>query len=159
MLRAEDLLAGLFSGRAAHLPQPWGYDVAVRAVDLAFMLALMLVPYSRRRYRLLLPAHVLDGISELLRSTTLWLPAQWLLYAPAVVGLLSCATAALWIVALLHGERWDEFIVAAPLALLAVLFRRGGDVAGNDELPTLESVFRSGRSSALRGRGDGPGSD
>ncbi len=133
---------------------------AVRAVYLAFMLALMLVPYSRRRYRLLLHAHVRDGFSELLRSTTLWLPAQWLPYGLATVGLLSCATAALWIVALLHGERRDEFIVAAPLTLLAVLLRRGGDVAGNGGLPTLGSVLRGSHNpQALDARPDRSGGD
>ncbi len=160
VLRAEDLLASLFFGRQASFSRPWGYDVAVRAVYLAFMLALVLIPYSRQRYRLLLPAHMLDGLSDLVHSTILWLPVQWLLYAPAIVGLLSCAAAALWIVALVRGERWDEFIFTAPLTLLAVIFRRGRRGAGNDWPPTLGSVLQAGHSpEAAGGHPEGAGGD
>ncbi len=120
---AWELAGRLFFGRSHSFPQPWGYDVAVRCVLLAFGLALCLVPFSRRRYPLLLGAHVLMILADLLHSTALWLPPPWLACAPAVQSLLSCGGAALFVLALTHGERWDEFALTAPLVLLAALFR------------------------------------
>lgn len=136
-LHAWELAGCLFFGRSTRFRQPWAYDVAIRVACLAFVLALFLVPFSRRRYRLLLPAHLLSGLTGLLRSTALWLPLPWLSYAPAAWGLLSCAAAALWVIALLRGERWDEFMVTAPLSLLAALFLRRQNEGGSAWPPVI----------------------
>ncbi len=141
LLADAGILAGyLFFGRSHHFPQPRGFDVAVWCFLLAPGLALYLVPFSRRRYPLLLPAHVLTVLAGLLHSTALWLPPPWLALAPAAHGLLSCAGAALFVLALTRGERWDEFMLMVPWVLLAALLRRGRGGAGIPWPPTFDSL-------------------
>lgn len=121
LLAAEGLVSALFFGRRAHLPEAWWHDIVLRALALVFAVLLPLIRVLRERYPRLLVASVLSALTSLFRSVAVLLPSSWIMLITVSYYLLRCSAAAVIAVALLEGERLDEFLLGLPRAMYTAL--------------------------------------
>lgn len=124
------LFSQLFYGHRLSFRQPEQYEVVLKILSLGFFIALFAVQSVRDSFRLLCSALLGFTLVSLFGKLVFYIPENLNSIWGFITSIITLLSTLIFCLALMKGERFDEFIVKAPMSLVVTLLEKAVKKSG-----------------------------